>query len=148
MCQTVDHGVEWEKTYLYWVTMVTGVMQNGKQVAEVEGDNSPPTSVFARDVFPPAVPAGLQAVASGVGQKAFIDLAWTPSTESDLVGYNVFRRGQPTAVWVRLNPELVTTPTFRDEKIAPGNQYTYSVTAVDVRGNESARSEPATELAP
>jgi len=37
------------------------------------------------------VPTGLQAVFSGVGQAAFIDVAWSPDTESDLVGYNVFR---------------------------------------------------------
>ncbi|MGA3212798.1 MAG: fibronectin type III domain-containing protein, partial [Terriglobales bacterium] len=72
----------------------------------------------------------------------------TPATEADLAGYNVFRRGQAAADWVKINADLVTTPTYRDEKTAPGHHYTYSVTAVDVRGNESARSEPATELAP
>jgi hypothetical protein len=147
MCGIVDRGTEWEKTYSYFVTMATDVTQGGKKTAEVEGDNSPATSIFAKDVFPPEAPVGLQAVASGVGQKPFIDLAWTPNTEPDLAGYNIYRRGQDSADWVKLNTELVILPTYRDEKIAPGQSYTYSLTAVDLRGNESAHSEPATETA-
>ena len=58
----------------------------------VEGDDSPTAKVFANDVFPPAVPSGLQAVYSGEGQKPFIDLLWAPDTEGDLAGYNVYRR--------------------------------------------------------
>ena len=51
---------------------------------QVEGDDTPPVTVVAHDVFPPATPTGLQAVFSGPGQKPFIDLVWTPNTEPDL----------------------------------------------------------------
>ena len=37
------------------------------------------------------MPTGLQAVFSGVGQAPFIDLVWSPDTEADLAGYNIFR---------------------------------------------------------
>ena len=39
------------------------------------------------------------------------------------------------------------TPTYRDLVTAPG-EYTYAVTAVDLRGNESAKSVEASEKAP
>ncbi len=71
--------------------------QPGKPEVEVEGDDTPVVVVFAHDVFPPAVPTGLQAVFSGVGQAPFVDLVWSPDTEADLAGYNIFRHeeGEP-----------------------------------------------------
>jgi hypothetical protein len=143
----LDRGFEWEKTYDYRLTVVTVVGDNKTSEQLVEGDDTPSITVVTHDVFPPAVPTGLQAVFSGPGQKPFIDLIWAPDTEPDLAGYNVYRReqeGQP----VKLNSELVKTPTFRDSGVAAGHQYSYSVSAVDVRGNESSRSEQASEAVP
>ncbi len=142
-----DHSFEWEKTYEYHVTPVTVVMQNGQKIAEVEGDNSPEVKVFARDVFPPAEPTGLQAVFSGVGQQPFVDLTWAPNTDADLAGYNVYRhqQGQPP---VKINTELVKTPSFRDSSVERGTTYYYAVTAVDLRGNESAKSQETSEQVP
>ena len=99
------------------------------------------------DVFPPAVPTGLQAAFSGVGQAPFIDLVWAPDTEADLAGYNIFRHeegGQPA----KLNPDPVKTSAYRDTNVQPGKRYFYSVSAVDERNNESARSEEASETVP
>jgi hypothetical protein len=42
----------------------------------------------------------------------------------------------------------VKTPAYRDEAVASGKRYRYSVSAVDTRGNESARSEEAGETVP
>ena len=109
--------------------------------------DSPTVKVFADDIFPPAVPSGLQAVFSGPGQKPFIDLVWAPVTDIDLGGYNVYRAEDGTAP-VKLNPEPLKTPAYRDSNVVAGKQYIYSVSSVDVRGNESARSEPATESVP
>jgi len=99
------------------------------------------------DVFPPAVPAGVQAVFSGPGQQAFIDLIWTPVGDADLAGYNVYRH-EAGAAPMKVNAELVRTPGYRDSQVAPGKNYFYSVTAVDERGNESERSEEAEERVP
>jgi fibronectin type 3 domain-containing protein len=113
----------------------------------VEGDDTSSVKIFAHDVFPPGVPTGLQAVFSGPGQAAFIDLIWTPVSDADLDGYNVYRHvasGSP----VQLNAELVKTPAFRDSNVVAGKTYFYSVSAVDQRGNESARSEEASESVP
>jgi len=147
-CQLTDHSFEWEKTYRYRVAVVTGVVAKGNKVAEVEGEDSPPGTVFTHDVFTPVAPQGLEAVASGVGQKPFIDLAWTPSTIPDLAGYNVYRLDTSSGRWIRLNAGLISIPTFRDEKVLPGRSYTYVVTAMNARGHESGYSAASSEAAP
>ena len=143
----LDQSFEWENTYFYHGAVVSVMEMAGQPPVEVEGDDTPEVKVFAHDVFPPAVPSGLQAVFSGLGQQAFIDLIWAPVVDSDLDGYNVFRReegGEP----IKVNSELVKAPAFRDTQVAPGKRYFYSVSAVDLRGNESARSEEAGESVP
>jgi hypothetical protein len=143
----VDHGFEWEKTYEYRVTVVTKIGEANSGEQQVEGDDTPPVSVVTHDTFPPATPTGLQAVFSGPGQKPFIDLVWTPNSEADLSGYNVYRREagtQPT----KLNKDVVSSPAYRDTDVSAGHEYTYSVSAVDIPGNESSRSEEASEVVP
>jgi hypothetical protein len=141
-----DSSFEWEETYLYRITAVSIVARPTGE-AQVEGEDSPAITIVAHDIFPPAVPAGLQAVYSGEGQKLFVDLIWAPVTDADLAGYNVYRRDGDTAP-VKLNSELVKAPSYRDNAVASGKTYIYSVSATDVRGNESARSEEASETVP
>jgi hypothetical protein len=141
-----DSGFEWEKTYLYRITAVTIVKRPDSEV-QVEGDDTPPVRVVAHDVFPPSVPAGLQAAYSGEGQKPFIDLIWAPVTNADLAGYNVYR-SETNGAAVKMNSDLVKSPSYRDSAVASGKTYAYSVSAVDVRGNESQRSEPTSEPVP
>src|SRR5580658_4791845 len=142
-----DQSFEWEKTYYYRVTTFTVIAQPGKPEVSIEGDDTPEVKVFADDVFPPAVPSGLQAVFSGPGQQPFIDLIWAPVTDADLDGYNIYRHEQGGAP-VRVNSELVKMPAFRDAQVVSGKTYFYSVSAVDTRQNESARSEEASERVP
>jgi hypothetical protein len=145
--EMLDATIEWEKNYFYRGTVVTVVSAPDKPQAEVEGDDTPVVKVFTRDIFPPAAPSGLQAVFSGVGQAPFVDLVWTPNQDVDLAGYNVYRHaeaGQPT----KISPELVKVPNFRDSNVDSGKRYSYSVSAVDVRGNESARSDEVGEAVP
>jgi len=139
-----DTSFEWEKTYDYHADTVTVLAQAGKPEVRIEGDDTPEVMVFAHDVFPPAVPTGLQAVFSGPGQAVFIDLIWTPVGDADLAGYNVYRH-EAGAAAVKVNGELVKTPAFRDTQVVAGRTYFYSVSAVDERGNESGRSEEASE---
>ena len=168
--EIVDRSFEWEKTYVYRATMVSvlgsetqgctptaastrapGNLQAHASadcaVVKVEGDDSPEIKIFADDIFPPAVPTGLQAVFSGPGQQAFIDLIWAPVTDVDLDGYNIYRHEEGAAA-VKVNASLVKSPAYRDAAVATGKNYFYSVSAVDVRGNESARSEEAGEAVP
>ncbi len=143
----VDHSFEWEKTYWYRATVVVLIQEEGKPETQFEGGDTPPVKVFAHDVFPPAVPSGLQAVYSGAGQQPFIDLIWAPDTEADLAGYNVFRH-EAGGESVKINSVLVRAPALRDTNVASGKNYFYSVSAVDVRGNESTRSQEASEAVP
>jgi hypothetical protein len=142
-----DSSFEWEQTYQYRAQTVTVIHETNRPEVQVEGSDTPDQFIFADDVFPPAIPAGLQAAFSGPGQQPFVDLIWPPNTDLDLAGYNVYRH-QPGTAPVRLNPELVKTPAYRDTAIVPGKTYVYSVSAVDLRGNESARSEEAAESVP
>lgn len=145
--QFLDQSFEWEKRYDYHATVVTVVSQTGAPEAEVEGDDTPVIGVFAHDVFPPAAPAGLQAVFSGVGQAPFVDLVWSPDSEADLAGYNVYRH-EEGAQPVKLNAEPVKAAAYRDPNVQSGKKYFYTVSAVDEHGNESARSEEAGEQVP
>jgi hypothetical protein len=143
----LDHSFEWEKSYEYRTTVVDLIHVEGRPETQFEGDDTPSVRVFAHDVFPPSVPSGLQAVFSGVGQQPFIDLIWAPDTEPDLAGYNIYRHevGTPEQ---KINFEPLKTPAFRDTNIAAGHTYFYSVSAIDVRGNESARSVETSESVP
>ena len=141
-----DSSFEWEKAYLYHVTAVSILKRPGGEV-QVEGEDTPPVRVIAHDVFPPSVPVGLQAAYSGEGQRPFIDLIWAPVTNADLAGYNVYR-GESSGAALKLNSNPLPSPSYRDSAVASGKTYTYSVSAVDVRGNESQRSEETSEPVP
>jgi hypothetical protein len=145
--QFVDHGIEWGKSYDYRITTVTTVSREGKPEIQIEGDDSQPVQVAAEDVFAPSTPGGLQAVFSGAGQKVFVDLIWAPDTEPDVAGYNVYRREDGGAA-VKINTELVKTPAFRDSSVQSGKKYFYSISAMDLRNNQSERSEEASEEVP
>jgi hypothetical protein len=142
----VDTGIEWQKHYDYWITPVT-LWHDAAAKGVVEGDDSPVAAVFANDTFPPDAPAGLQAVFSGLADQPFIDLAWTPNTEPDLAGYNVYRHTGDEAP-VKMNSALIKTSSFRDTQVKQGVKYFYSVSAVDLRNNESAKSAEASETVP
>jgi len=142
----LDRDAEWEKTYLYKVAGVTTETVQGKD-ERIQGDDSKEIQVFVHDIFPPAVPVGLQAVSAGTAQQPFIDLSWAPDTESDLAGYNIYRHEEGSQP-VKINSELSKAPTYRDFAVQAGHSYFYSISAVDVRGNESEKSTETSELVP
>lgn len=144
----LDTQFAWDKEYRYRIASVTRVFSaDGRQLAEVQGEWSQPTEVATKDLFPPAAPTGLQAVFTEAQQQRFIDLTWLPSTEPDIGGYVVYRRSEGSEPQ-RITPEPVKAPAFRDTNVQPGTRYSYSVSAVDLRGNESARSQEASEVVP
>lgn len=147
-----DETFAWDQSYSYYVAIVgTERIPNGAEVS-FDGSVSAPMTVVTHDVFPPAVPSGLQAVYTGnlPGQQPAIDLTWNPDLERDLAGYFVYRRTpqEPPSAAVRLNSEPVEAPAYHDTAIRAGNAYVYSVSAVDHHHNESARSEEASEQVP
>lgn len=143
----MDTTFEWQKRYSYRADTVTVADQSGKPAVQVDGSDTPEIRVFADDIFPPSVPAGLQAVFSGPGQTPFIDLVWAPVPDVDLAGYYLYRHEEGAST-LKLNAELLKSPAYRDSNVTSGKKYYYSVSAVDLRGNESERSEEASEAVP
>jgi hypothetical protein len=144
----IDKSIEWEKKYQYWIAPATIWENTHGSKGEVPGDESQPVTITTTDVFSPAAPSGLQAAFSGSLQQLFIDLAWTPNNESDLAGYNIYRRGSDEQQFQKLNTVLVKEPAYRDKAVQPGAKYFYAVTAVDLRNNESPKSTEASESVP
>ncbi len=145
-----DRKIEWGSVYSYWIVpMAQWKVAEGKgreEQGEAEGGDSPVASLAAIDRFPPAVPGGLQAVSSQGASPPYIDLTWTPDNDEDLAGYNVYRWNDNEPP-VKINAGLAPAPAFRDTAVRPGTRYFYAVSAVDLRGNESARSAQAEETA-
>ena len=154
--RALDTSIEFGATYEYRAQRVSRIAVNGETL-ELAGPLSLPVRIAAVNVFPPAVPRGLAAVATAgaVGAGPAIDLNWQPDTEADLAGYVVYRRDNESETdaagsgWQRISPaEPVTAPGFRDANVQPGHTYRYAVSAVDQQGHESARSAEAEETVP
>ena len=149
--QAIDEEVAFGNTYEYRAQRVLRVSVDGKTI-ELDGELSPPIRVEALDVFPPAVPTGLAAVATAPdpasSTEASIDLNWLPNTEADLAGYEVYRREDQTP-WQRISGDQpVIGAAFHDAHVLPGHTYRYGVSAVDRDGHESGRSPEASETVP
>lgn len=107
------------------------------------GLESPKSTVIrvpSRDFRPPDPPSGLRVSAidrdSGMAR-----LSWGISTSADLSGYRVYRQGETGA----RSPvtALLFTPEFEDRTLPAEGEFSYSVTAIDLAGNESEWSNIA-----
>ncbi len=150
--QALDSSIQFGETYEYRAQRVARVTVNGEML-ELSGPLSSLVRIAAVNVFPPAVPRGLAAVATAGAEGAgpAIDLNWQPGTEADLAGYIVYRReaGQPENNWLRISPaQPVATPYYHDANVQPGHTYLFRVSSVDQQGHESARSAEAEETVP
>jgi hypothetical protein len=147
--RALDKDITFGQTYEYRAQRVAQVDADGGKV-ELDGEWSAPVRIEAADVFPPAVPTGVEAVATAAtaDTPASIDLNWQPVTDADLAGYFVYRREADTP-WRRISGEQpVVGPAFHDTQVTAGHKYTYGVSAVDHAGHESTRSADAEETVP
>jgi uncharacterized protein len=132
--QFTDLNVENEKQYIYTVRALKRVIKT-----DVEGKGATEVSAIPTDLVPPAAPADLVAFPLEDG----IELSWKKNRESDLLGYNVYRRKIGEKEFVKLNEGPVPKEIFLDKKVVLGQEYEYAVSAVDnsERKNESPLSE-------
>ncbi len=128
-----DTAARFGVAYQYLVQAVNGT---------TESVLSAPVAITPTDIFPPAVPAGLSAVA---GTNS-IELVWERNTDADLRGYRVYRAvagGKFQSI-----AELVETPAYSDRQIESATSYRYAIAAVDLAGNESKMSAAVEIAAP
>lgn len=119
------------RQYLYRVTLIDQFAQ--------ESFPSQAVTVTVADRLPPQIPGNL--LAQLVGEH--VQLAWDANVEADLIGYNIYRDIQ-SPVGRSQGPlngaTLVMQSVYSDTILTNGQPYYYSLTAVDVAGNESALS--------
>jgi fibronectin type 3 domain-containing protein len=123
-----DASIAVEGAYPYFVVAV-----------DKAGNGGPPTAVktITYDTTPPTVPTGLQASASPTSAKPA--LAFTAATDTGgtgVVSYRLYRNGTSVAT--------AAGTTAVDSALATDGTYSYTVTAIDAAGNESAVSSAVT----
>jgi predicted small lipoprotein YifL len=112
----------------------------------VESESSIPVCLTPVDVFPPAAPTALAAVAA----EGAISLIWEPNTEPDLGGYLVLRGKAGDATLQPVTEMPVMEARYRDTAAMPGVRYAYAVVAVDTatpKANVSLESNRVEETA-
>ena len=101
-----------------------------------ESSASNPVTGAAKDIQAPTVPANL--VVTGTTATS-ISLSWSASSDaggSGLARYRIYRNGSATAL------TTVTGTSYTNSGLTSGTSYTYTVTAYDNAGNESAAAGP------
>jgi hypothetical protein len=122
----VDTTSDFGSPYRYFVQELAGELRQS-EISAIVG-------ITPVDMFPPAVPVGLMAVAAVNS----IELAWQPNMEEDLAGYQVYRSTGGAAQERIAGP--VDAPNFSDRTVEIGKKYSYTITSIDRTGNESAHS--------
>ncbi len=145
----LDKNIRFGQVYEYRAQRVARIAVDG-QTLELAGELSAPIRIEALDIFPPAIPSGLAAVATSgfAGMETSIDLSWQPVTDPDLAGYAVYR-SESGGAWRRISPaQPIVPPAYHDAQVQTGHTYSYSVSAIDQGGHESARSAETEETVP
>lgn len=112
-----------------------------KDTSGNESAMSTPISVTPADAVPPVAPTGL----AGTAGDTVVDLTWTPNSEGDLAGYNVYYRVTGDTEWIQKNGALVGGPSYSVTGLANWLNYDFAVSAKDTSGNESTKSTSITK---
>ena len=132
-----DTTFDFGKCYLYVVRSVTTAGSSA-----IESADSVAAIVTPQDTFPPAAPQNVvTAILPGEdADHVIVELSWSIGVETDLAGYRVYRSEEEGTRGVLLTQELLVTPAYRDNSVAIGHHYWYTITAVDRFNNESLSS--------
>jgi fibronectin type 3 domain-containing protein len=71
-----------------------------------------------------------------------VDLSWTPSTSSNISGYNIYRAMYTGSCgsYSKVNTALNTSTSYTDSAVTNGTSYCYATTAVNASNEESRYS--------
>jgi hypothetical protein len=141
----LDNSALLSRQYRYVVERVATLAVGGQSV-EVQGSPSDAIVVTTTDVFPPAVPQGLVAVADAAA--GAIDLSWSPNTDSEPAAYHVFRRDVDAGLPAQQIASVSAAPSFRDTGVQQGHTYAYSISAIGQNGRESEHCPEVQESLP
>jgi fibronectin type 3 domain-containing protein len=75
-----------------------------------------------------------------------VDLTW--NSVSVGVGYNVYRGGQPTGPYTKLNSAIGASTAYTDNAVQAGQTYYYVTTTIDSSGAESVYSSAVQAVVP
>jgi len=81
------------------------------------------------------------------GAHHVVNLKWKASTSTDVAGYNIYR-GPDGKSWTKINVSPAASTLYGDLTVADSSTYFYSTTAIDIKGNESKKSNVAKSLIP
>ena len=132
-----DEDFIFGKTYYYFVrASVSDSSSSG------ESANSEIIEVVAQDKFPPASPSGLMSMAG----QGYITLSWDENKEKDFAGYRVWRRKEGQEEFILLTQEPIKANNFTDTEVEKNSRYYYAITAQDIFGNESPKSDIVSDI--
>jgi hypothetical protein len=107
---------------------------------EIESEASNIVSVDVKDIFPPDPPSNLISFTS----EDHIFLTWNPVEDKDLAYYKVFRKADSDSEF-KLIADKLKQNYYKDINVQKGETYRYSISAVDLKGNESKNSNEVQE---
>jgi fibronectin type 3 domain-containing protein len=77
-----------------------------------------------------------------------VSVSWTPSTSSNVVGYNVYRSTTSGGYYSELNSAALTGTSYSDNTVSAAATYYYVATAINSSGEQSSYSSQATAVVP
>jgi Abnormal spindle-like microcephaly-assoc'd, ASPM-SPD-2-Hydin len=77
-----------------------------------------------------------------------VNLSWTASTSTNLIGYNIYRGLKSGGPYSKINSVLDASTLYTDTTVADGTTYYYVTTSVDSSNVESGYSNQTTAVIP
>lgn len=91
-------------------------------------------SPVGQNEAPVLAPTNVQAEIVNGGD---IRVSWTPSSQLNVRGYNVYRFDYESSAIARLNPSVIDVSSWTDGSAAFSREYEYRVTSVSTKNAES-----------
>jgi fibronectin type 3 domain-containing protein len=127
----VDTTVVQDEKYRYKI----GVIGSKNIVAAFSGENE----ISIIETVPPLVPTGLRVIESNPGK---IVINWEKNKESDFAKYFIYRKIEESNNYSKYSEiEGKDNNKFEDKDAFEGKKYSYRVSAIDLSGNESEKSQ-------